>query len=524
MNSANEIRARLAAFFFTKYAAINLSPVFVGLFVASVAFKSSAESVEDVSSSKPNIIYILCDDLGYGDVQCLNPQHGNIATPNIDRLAREGVTFTDCHSSSSVCSPSRYSILTGRYAWRTHLQQSALPGDAPPLIAPGRLTVAELLRQNGYATSGIGKWHLGLKFGERPYDDPIVDGPLNHGFDSFYGISASADLPPFVYFDNDRFLGTPNIKKDWGGVKWGIGGLAVEGFDWEDIVPNLTRRTVSYLESRHDNPQPFFLYLALTSPHTPLLPTADFKGKSGLGDYGDFVMETDSVVGKVLAALEKSGLTENTLVIFTSDNGCAPYIEVADLKANDHFPNGELRGFKFDIWDGGHRVPFIVRWPAHASVGSRNDSLICLSDLMATCADLLDIPLPDNAGEDSVSLLPTMLDANAPSIRDSVVHHSTRGYFAIRQGRWKLNLCAGSGGWGEPSEDKLRRDGAPAIQLYDIVSDPGEQQNLQQEYPEVVNQLVSLLKKQVEAGRSNPGVHQHNDQTVDIWKRAGSAE
>ncbi len=268
------------------------------LTLSPACFSSGAE----LPLAQPNIVYILCDDLGYGDVHCLNPDRGKIATPHIDGLAREGMTFTDCHASASVCSPSRYSILTGRYAWRSQLQESASPGDAPPLIAPGRLTVAELLKEHGYATAAIGKWHLGLTTGANRYRDLISDGPLNHGFDYFYGISASADLPPFAYIENDHFVSEPTVTKEWNTKAWGASGPATKDFDWVDLVPNLTRRAVDYIEAHSNERQPFFLYLALTSPHTPLVPTRQWQGKSGLGDYGDFVMETDWAVGKVLAA------------------------------------------------------------------------------------------------------------------------------------------------------------------------------------------------------------------------------
>jgi arylsulfatase A len=480
----------------------------------------SLRAADSPRPSKPNIVYILCDDLGYGDVQCLNRERGKIATPNIDRLASQGMTFTDCHAAASVCSPSRYGILTGRYCWRTQLQQSALPGDAPPLIAPDRLTVASLLKQHGYATTALGKWHLGMTFGKEPYTDRITDGPTNHGFDYYFGISASADLPPYVYIENDRFTEVPTVTKEWGTDKWGLSGLAAKDFDWADVLPNLTRKAVTNIDSQAAAEKPFFLYLALNSPHTPLVPTKEWQGKSGLGDYGDFVMETDWAVGQVLAALDKAGIAGNTLVILTSDNGCAPYVDVADLEAKGHFPSANFRGYKFDIWDGGHRVAFLVRWPGQVRAASRNDQLVCLTDLLATCADILGEKLPDNTAEDSVSLLPAMLGRDTIPLHEAIVHHSTRGFFAIRQGNWKLALCSGAGGWAKPSEDELQKSGSPAIQLYDMSTDSGERQNLQAEHPQVVDRLTRLLEGYVAAGRSTRGAPQQNDAPVDTWKRS----
>lgn len=310
------------------------------------------------------------------------------------------------------------------------------------------------------------------------------------------------------------------MTKEWGTDKWGLSGLAVADFNWADVLPNLTRRAVTYIDTQAAAEKPFFLYLALNTPHTPLVPTKEWQGKSGVGDYGDFVMETDWAVGQVLAALDKAGIADNTLVIFTSDNGCAPYIDVADLEAKGHFPSANFLGYKFDIWEGGHRIPFLVRWPGQVKPGSRSDQLVCLTDLLATCADILGEKLPDNAGEDSVSLLPAMLGTDKAPLREAVVHHSTRGFFAIRQGNWKLALCSGAGGWNPPSEYELQKSGAAAIQLYDMSADKGERQNLQAEHRQVVERLTRLLDGYVAAGRSTPGAPQKNDEPVDIWKKS----
>jgi len=460
---------------------------------------------------KPNIVYILCDDLGYGDVHCLNPSRGRIATPNIDKLAGQGMIFTDAHSSSSVCTPTRYGILTGRYNWRSRLQSGVLDGYSEPLIAADRLTVPALLKQHGYATACIGKWHLGMKVPKKADIGPIGQGPMTRGFDYYFGISASLDMPPFAFIENDRFTQAPTATKNW--VRTGP---AAPDFEAADALPTLARKACEYIGARAAEKQPFFLYLPLTSPHTPLVPTKEWQGKSGLGEYGDFVMETDGALGEVLAALDTNGVAENTLVIFTSDNGCAPYIGVDKLEKLGHFPSADLRGYKADIFDGGHRIPFIARWPGKIRPGAQSGQLISLTDLMATCAEIVGAKLPDNAGEDSVNILPALTGTADKPVREAVVHHSINGKFAIRQGNWKLELCSGSGGWSNPKDGA---PGLPPLQLYDMTRDVGEQTNLQAEHPEVVARLTKLLEEYVAEGRSTPGAPQKNDAPVDIGKK-----
>ena len=309
----------------------------------------------DVPTAKPNIAYILCDDLGYGDVHCLGGDRSKIATPNIDRLAAAGMTFTEAHASSAVCTPSRYGILTGRYNWRTHLQSGVLEGFSSPLIDAGRLTVQTLLKQHGYATACIGKWHLGMGISEKHLDSPIRDGPTTRGFDYYFGISASLDMPPFAFIENARFTESPTTQK-----KWIRKGAAAPGFEAVDVLPTLTQKAIEYIGKQAKTGKPFFLYLPLNSPHTPIVPTKAWQGKSRLGAYGDFVMETDWAVGEVLATLEKSEVAGNTLVIFTSDNGCSPAAGIPHLEKQGHYPSEHRRGYKADIWDGGHRIPFIA--------------------------------------------------------------------------------------------------------------------------------------------------------------------
>jgi arylsulfatase A len=509
-----------------------LSPLLAGL-VACVA----------AELERPNIVYILTDDQGYGDVSCLNPQ-GSIPTPHIDRLAREGMLFTDAHSGSSVCTPTRYGLLTGRYAWRSPLKSGVLGGLSPPLIEPGRLTVATMLGDQGYHTACIGKWHLGMdwvvKEGrtvhalgiESPdqvwnvdFTQPIRNGPNHFGFDYFFGISASLDMVPYAYLENDRLTQAPERDGDF---PWFLGrerrtrrGPVAEGFDAADVLGEFTRRAIRHIgeraaESREG--KPFFLYLALASPHTPILPTPDWQGKSGVNAYADFTMETDARVGQILQALDDHGLTDNTMVLFATDNGCSPEADLPELAAAGHHPSGPFRGHKADLFEGGHRVPFVVRWPGRVAAGLNYSHPVCLTDLLATCAELLGVELPDNAGEDSVSLLPALLGQTTKPLRDTTVHHSINGSFAIRQDRWKLLLCPDSGGWSYPRPGSAEAAELPPVQLYDLVSDPGERNNLQAQHPGVVRKLVAQLEQVVREGRSTPGAAQSNHGKVDIWR------
>lgn len=490
----------------------------------------AAPAAAQVPATKPNIVYILTDDLGYGDVGCLNPQ-GKIKTPHIDRLAAQGMAFTDAHSASAVCTPSRYAILTGRYNWRSRLQNGVLYGYSEPLIKEGQLTVARLLRDNGYATACIGKWHLGFDWTfkkDTPTTDeknppvdfakPIKNGPTTRGgFDYFFGISASLDMPPYVYIENDRAI--EPVTKKLTHVRTGPAG---ETFDAERCVPDFTKRAADYIVERARDPQrkPFFLYLAMPSPHTPILPTKEFRGRSGISPYADYVMETDWAVGQVMEALERAGVAENTLVIFTSDNGCSPAANVDVLRKAGHEPSAQFRGLKADIWEGGHRIPFIVRWPARVKSATTCADPVTQADLMATCADILGVTatLPPGAAVDSASILPDMLQTAAAPAHEAIVHHSINGRFSIRQGNWKLELCPGSGGWMAPRDPAAKQQGLPDAQLYDLSADIAEQKNLIAEKPEVAARLTALLKKYVDNGRSTPGPKQVNDAKIDIFK------
>ncbi|MEP2774684.1 MAG: arylsulfatase [Luteolibacter sp.] len=476
----------------------------------------------ETAAPKPNIIYILADDLGYGDVQALNPEHGKIATPKMDQLAADGMVFTDAHSNSSVCTPTRYGVLTGRYNWRTVKQSGVLFGFDQPLIKPDRLTVPGFLKQQGYKTAMIGKWHLGLGLqtpagkptkGQKAqvdgvdWDARISGGPVDLGFDYWHGTAASLDMPPYIWIENDRFIGECTTTKAFHRM-----GPAHADFEAIDVLPEIGKKSAEYI-GKQKTEEPFFMYIALTSPHAPIIPTEEWQGKSELGVYGDFVMNTDAVVGQIMDAVDAAGLSENTMIIVTSDNGCSKVADIPALKEQGHWPNAHFRGSKSDLWDGGHRVPFIVRWPAGIKAGSSSDQLICLTDLMATSAELAGATLPETAGEDSVSFAPALKGEAIESTRKGVVHHSVGGQFAYREGKWKLLLAKGSGGWTkEPMQDD-----SPA-QLYDMEADPGETSNLYKTHPEVFARLLAQLESDVKRGRSTAGPNLSNDTRVNVGR------
>ena len=462
----------------------------------------------------PNIVLILADDLGYGDVSCQNPDDGDspkVPTPHFDRVAREGMRFSDAHSGSAVCTPTRYGLLTGRYAWRTRLQRGVLWGYDRPLIDDRRLTLPELLKQHGYATAGVGKWHLGLgwqlKSGAASPEDvdfaaPLTDGPMQLGFDSYFGIPASLDMDPYVYLRDDRVETQPTerIAASSRPAYYRAGPIS-PGFTMEGVMPRLTSEAVGFIHDRQARPdEPFFLYFPTTSPHTPHVPNTPFHGRSAAGVYGDFVVEWDDAVGRVLQALDDTGLAENTLVIVTSDNG-------ADLRGGQpehgHDSNGFLTGQKADIWDGGHRIPFAARWPGVVPAGSVCDQTVCLTDLLATCAEIVGAPLRSGVdGPDSVSLVPALTGSltgrEAPPLRELTVHHAADGMFGARRGPWKLVLGHGSGGFSQPQRVEPG-PGDPPGRLYHMWDDPTESVNLWVDRPDVVAELKLLLGR-TEAG------------------------
>jgi arylsulfatase A-like enzyme len=495
------------------------------------------------AASKPNIVYILCDDLGYGDVRAFNPE-GKIATPHMDRVAREGMMFTDAHSSSAVCTPTRYGIMTGRYNWRSRLQSGVLGGLSPRLIEPGRMTVASLLKDHGYFTACIGKWHLGMDWTKRAgkavselavetpdqignvdYDKPITNGPNSVGFDYYFGISASLDMVPYTFIENSRVAALPDVLdvkfpmmtgRENGFTRTGPG---AKDFDAVNVLPSLAKKTVELIGAHTSdarNGKPFFIYVPLNAPHTPINPSPQWLGKSGINPYADFVMETDWAIGEVLRALDERGLAATTLVIVTSDNGCSPSAKFDELKTKGHNPSYAFRGTKADIYDGGHHIPFMARWPSVVKPGAKYESYICLTDLVATVADILGTRCPDNAGEDSVSILPALRGETKP-VREAIVHHAITGAFSIRQANWKLELCPGSGGWSDPRPGQ-EPTSAPRIQLFNLADDIGETNNVQARHPDVVARLTKLLEKYVADGRSTPGAPQKNTVDPDIMR------
>ncbi len=496
-----------------------LSALFCRIGLAADAKPVGAAGVGD----RPNIVFVLADDLGYGDIRCFNPDKGKIPTPSIDRLAAEGIRFTDCHSPSSVCSPTRYGLLTGRYAWRTRLQRGVLVPYDPPLIAADRLTWPGLMRKHGYVTACIGKWHLGRQWpkrnGEYVFDGPIAEGPTTRGFDYYFGTDVP-NYPPYCFIENDRTVGQPSgrrEKKDRDGGP----GAELPGWSREAILPTLVEKSVEFIGQRAKDRKPFFIYVPLTSPHEPIAPTAQFRGKSGISPVADFIMETDWATGQIVEALDRNGLRENTIVVFTADNGHCTYTEpevlLSEGHIKGHYPSGPWRGFKSDAWEGGHRVPMVVRWPGRVRPGSTSDALVCLVDWMATAAELLGEKLPDTAGEDSISFLPILRNETAAG-RELVILHSCNGRFAVRQDQWKLILCPGSGGFGgRPSDKAAKEQGLPPMQLYDLRADPTETRNLQAEQPEKVKELTALLQRAIDNGRSTPGPSQKNDAEI-AWR------
>ncbi|MCM8534986.1 MAG: arylsulfatase [Lentisphaeraceae bacterium] len=498
----------------------SLLPLLLSLFAASCTSTTA-------DNQKPNIIYILADDLGYGDLSCLN-ENSKIKTPQLDKFAAEGMYFTDAHSNSSVCTPTRYGVLTGRYAWRSRLKKSVLGGASNHLINPNRTSVADILKSQGYETAMIGKWHLGWDFQFKKgaasngigfnaskqdidYTKKIINGPDSIGFDYYYGHCGSLDMAPYVYVENGNVTSAPNRiteNKTYKGF-WRKGPTGAD-FEHEQVLPNFIQRTCKYIEEKAKNDKPFFIYLPLPAPHTPILPTSKFKGKSGTNEYGDFVQQVDAHVGEIIAQLKASGIDDNTMIVFTSDNGCSPRAGFEELAAVGHNPNHIYRGHKADIYEGGHRVPFIVRWPAKVKAGTVSDATTCLTDLSATVADITGAEVSDNTAEDSVSILPALFQAKE-QVRKDIIHHSIEGAFAIREGKWKLIMTPGSGGWSAPKTKSAYKQKLPAIQLYDLVNDPAESKNVYKENKDVVKSLYTKLKSQVELGRSTPGAPQSNE-------------
>ncbi len=505
----------------------------LALIALLLASASSLQAADPPIRNAPNILLIVADDLGYGDISCYNPQ-AKFKTPNVDRLATQGTRFTDVHTPTSVCTPTRYGILTGRHSWRTRLQRGVLNDYDAPLIAPGRLTLPALLGQHGYRTACVGKWHLGFdwniaardlplfKFGYRKgvpaeateaqraawqtaFSRPLGGGPVQRGFHSYFGPDVP-NMPPYGFIRDDKLIAVPTVMKPAGDISdtgnkttTGPAGPMVAGYEFDQIMPSLVREAEEVIARGAQTKQPFFLYFALTAPHFPVVPSAGFKGKSGVGELADFIIETDAALGHVMAALEKNGIADNTLLIFTSDNGPAGNSRTPLNKAG-HSGSGPLRGAKASIYEGGHRVPFVARWPGHTPAGVVSDELICQTTFMATCAELLGAKLPDAAAEDSYSMLP-LLRGEKPALptHTAVIHNPGARLFAIRQGPLKLIVMP---------------DGND--ELYDLADDLGETKNVIAGHREKAAELTALLKRWLETGRSTPGAPQPNDVPVSL--------
>jgi arylsulfatase A-like enzyme len=455
--------------------------------------------------------------MGIGDVRAYNAE-SKIPTPNLDALAASGMRFTDAHSPSAVCTPTRYGILTGRYSWRTRLKQGVLWGEDVSLIDVERLTVADMMREAGYATGGFGKWHLGLGAAPQGADPataktdwtaPLVPGPLEHGFDEFFGIPASLDMEPYLYVRNraPEQQATESIEaservRDGGAGFWRAGPIA-PNFHHAEVLDRIVEEAESFIERRASasDGKPFFLYLPLTAPHTPVMPAEEFRGRSGAGPYGDFVAMVDDRVGRVVSVLEEQGIAEDTVVIFASDNG-ANWIP-AEIEQYNHRANGPWRGQKADIHEGGHRIPFLVRWPGRVAAGATSDALLCLTDIQASLAGVLGIALPHDAAEDSFDQSPVWLGNSSLPPRTAIVNHSNDGMFSIRQDNWKLVLGLGSGGFTKPAAVEPE-PGGPLGQLYDLAADPAETTNLYADNPAKVTELTALLERYRAEGRSRP--------------------
>ncbi|MBN1985859.1 MAG: arylsulfatase [Prolixibacteraceae bacterium] len=492
--------------------------------VLLIALLSSCKTSSKSEMQNPNIVYILADDLGYGDISALNPD-SKIKTPNIDKLASEGMFFSDAHSNSSVCTPTRYGILTGQYAWRSRMKSGVLLGYSPTLIEETTPTVAQFLRTNGYTTACIGKWHLGIDFKLKDgtyheatpgidftpelrqfndwkqivFSEPAKGGPLGAGFDYSYILPASLDFEPYMYLENNMAVEAPTDSTPGSalyaeiyatGAFWRPGRMA-PSFSFEDVLPTFTNKAVEFIKKQKGSEKPFFLYFPMNAPHTPWVPTNEFKGTSAVGEYGDFVQEVDKQVQQIIETLKNNGMEKNTLVIFTSDNGA--YWRPAFIERYQHRSNFTFRGMKSDAWEGGHHIPFIVKWPGKIKAGAVSAQTTSLTDFFDTVRDLLRAS-ENEKPRDSFSLLPILTGQQESIQRAPVIHHSGNGKFAIRVGDWKLIEGLGSGGFSTPVNPEPQPDD-PKDQLYNLKSDPGEEENLYFSEQKKVEELKSKLKE-----------------------------
>lgn len=472
------------------------------------------------ASERPNVIVVMADDLGFGDVTPTSPEC-KIATPHLQTMADQGLTFTDAHTPSAVCTPTRYGLLTGRYNWRSRLARGVLSGTSNHLIPADRPTLGHLMRSAGYHTAMIGKWHLGWDWHKNgkaiDFTQPVLNGPDINGFDQYYGHCGSLDMAPYVWVDTGKVTAQPTreegVTKKENPYGWYRNGKIGPDFEINQVLPHLFEKSIMHVKKMAKSNKPFFLYLPLPAPHTPIVPVPPFKDASGMNPYADFVMQVDHHMGELLATVKQAGIDDNTLVVFTSDNGCSPEANFDVLAKFNHAPSGGYRGHKADIYEGGHRVPLIVRWPGHVDAGRKTDALACLTDVYTTLQSITEQPRTASGGEDGFDLSPVFVGADS-SGRDAIVSHSIGSSFAIRQGPWKLCLSAGSGGWSAPREPAAKQQGLPPVQLFDLANDPAEQTNLAASNPEKVASLIELLQDYVDSGRSTPGDTLKNDRDV----------
>ena len=508
-----------------------------------------------MEQKKPNVVLILADDLGYGDVSSFNPD-SKIRTENIDALADAGMRFTDSHATSALCTPSRYGLLTGRYNWRSRLKSFVCPGDSEPVVEEDRRTMAQMLQEQGYQTAAVGKWHLGLgwqlkggydfeKFGldaeefhvpgtrmgrdgifdpsvglidleglDIDYSKPITHGPLQMGFDYFYGTPASLDQPPFVYIENDRVLeepaeitGVPGLDRLGASQQtaWQVG-VKAPHFVHEEVPADMQNKVLELIDQFSDSDRPFFLYYPVHLVHGPILPLPEFQGLSGIGGYGDWVLQLDAYVGQIIDKLREKGIFEDTIFIFTSDNGASGVADFSHLLKMGHNPSYHFRGKKSDIWEGGHREPTIISYPRVIRSGSSSNHMVSLSDLYRTLAELTGAELEDHEAEDSVSNLPIWKGRDEP-VRNDIVHSSGNGGLSIRRGRWKLNLVTDGGSMDDIGPDVSFKPS----ELFDLSRDVEELHNVIDQHPDIIDSLMNDLEEYVKKGRSTPGVRQQNE-------------